>query len=254
MEKMKHGDFTDLAANYAQYRPGYSPLVRDTILSLLPESPNVADVGSGTGIWSRMLAAGGAKVTAVEPNDAMRTEGIRQSPADMLWVDAAAENTTLPSSQYDLVCMASSFHWPDFAQAVKEFDRISKPQGFFMALWNTRFFEKNPLLVRIEAKLHELVPDMKRISSGRSEFCSTLTQRLASESVFSDVMYCEGFHLELQTPEHYIGLWESVNDVRVQAGEERFSAFINYIRKETSGMQYIEAHYMTRAWIARRSG
>ena len=31
---MKHGDFTSLAANYAQYRPGYSPFVLDAFVGL----------------------------------------------------------------------------------------------------------------------------------------------------------------------------------------------------------------------------
>lgn len=34
------------------------------------------------------------------------------------------------------------------------------------------------------------------------------------------VLYLEVRHTEMQTPERYIGLLESVNDVRVQAGEE----------------------------------
>ncbi len=34
---MKHGDFTALADNYARYRPGYSPFVRDAFLSLSTE-------------------------------------------------------------------------------------------------------------------------------------------------------------------------------------------------------------------------
>lgn len=31
---MKHGDFTQLAENYALYRPGYSPFVRDVFLAM----------------------------------------------------------------------------------------------------------------------------------------------------------------------------------------------------------------------------
>lgn len=32
--KMKHGDFTELADNYAKYRPGYSPFALDAFLAL----------------------------------------------------------------------------------------------------------------------------------------------------------------------------------------------------------------------------
>ena len=248
---MKLGDFSDLAENYAKYRPGYSPFILNVVRAFLPDKPRVADVGAGTGIWTRMLIAKDCLVTAVEPNDEMRKEGELQTPG-IHWVGASAEETTLPDNAFDMVSMASSFHWPDFAKAVAEFDRITKPGGCFMALWNTRHIETSPLLMDIENTLLSLVPELKRVSSGKSEFCNNLQGKLASESAFSEVLYLEGFHTELQTPEHYIGLWKSVNDVRVQAGETRFAAFMDYVRKKIAHLPHIEAEYRTRAWLARK--
>lgn len=252
---MKHGDFTSLAANYALYRPGYSPLVLDAFVGLAEGQGErvCADVGAGTGICSRQLAERGLRVLAVEPNDAMREEGERGTgPLNIAWRKGSAENTGLETASVDMACMASSFHWPDFDLAVREFHRILRPGGLFMALWNTRRYESNPLLVEIEDYLHTLVPELRRVSSGRSEFCATLTERLSQRSEFEDVLYLEGRHTEEQSPERYIGLWESVNDVRVQAGEERFRRFIDYIRERTAGVPFIEAEYLTRAWIARK--
>lgn len=249
---MKHGDFTTLADNYARYRPGYSPFVLDAFLALAQSGRVCADVGAGTGIWSRQVAAAGAQVVAVEPNDAMRQAGEKQNAGlDIAWRKGKAEATGLPDASCDMVCMASSFHWPDFDAAVREFHRILKPGGLFMALWNTRRFESNPLLAEIEAYLHRLVPELKRVSSGRSEFCDSLTDRLRQRQEFADVLYLEGRHAELQSPERYIGLWQSVNDVRVQAGEERFARFIEHIRHVTADVPVIEAEYLTRAWITR---
>lgn len=249
---MKHGDFTDLAENYALYRPGYSPFVLDAFSSLASGNA-CADIGAGTGIWSRQLSSKNLKVTAIEPNDAMRNAGIRQNGNNKIaWLKGSAEATGLPSGSFDMVSMASSFHWPDFDAAVREIYRILKPSGLFMALWNTRHYENNPLLARIENYLKKLVPELKRISSGRSEFCENLTDNLLMRNEFSDVIYLEGRHTEKQTPERYVGLWKSVNDIRVQAGEARFSEFINYIKKEIEGLPFIEAEYITRAWIARR--
>ena len=212
-----------------------------------------ADVGAGTGICSRQLAERGLRVIAVEPNDAMREQGERANGApDITWRKGSAETTGLAAASVDMVVMASSFHWPDFDHAVREFHRILRPGGLFMALWNTRRFESNPLLVEIEDHLHALVPELRRVSSGRSEFCGTLTERLRECGAFEDVLYLEGRHTEEQSPERYIGLWESVNDVRVQAGEERFRRFIDYIRERTADVPVIEAEYLTRAWIARK--
>lgn len=256
-ESLKHGDFTSLAANYALYRPGYSSFVLDAFLALQGKTPgelHVADVGAGTGIWSRALAERGVRVTAVEPNEAMREAGIRQTGSlPIVWRQGSAEDTGLPASQFDAVCMASSFHWPEFDLAVKEFHRILQPKGVFMALWNPRYYESNPLLVDIEDTLHSMVPHLKPISSRRSEFCAGLLERLLQRAEFSDVLYLEGRHVERQTQERYIGLWQSVNDVQVQAGEEVFARFISAVRDKIAASPYIEAEYLTKAWLARRA-
>lgn len=183
----------------------------------------------------------------------MRAEGVKANGTlDITWCKGSAEKTGLETASVDMVCMASSFHWPDFDLAVREFHRILRPGGLFMALWNTRRYETNPLLVEIENHLHTLVPELKRVSSGRSAFCDTLTERLEQRSEFEDVLYLEGRHTEKQDQERYIGLWESVNDVRVQAGEERFQHFIDYVRERTGDIPVISAEYLTRAWIARK--
>lgn len=252
MKQISHGDFTSLADDYAKYRPAYSPFIADMAMAMLPKNPQIADIGAGTGIWGNMLAERGANVAAVEPNDAMRRKGEEQKGKIARWVAADAENTTLQGAAYDLVCMASSFHWPDFHKAIQEFDRLLKSRGFFLALWNTRSIEKDPLLTRIERKLKELVPNLVRVSSGKSDFCDRLTHRLEQETPFKDVVYLEGYHVEFQTPEQYLGVWKSVNDVQVQAGPERFGSFLDYIQEETRTLDRIEAHYTTRAWLARR--
>ena len=182
----------------------------------------------------------------------MREAGEKQGDGlDISWSSGRAEDTGLPATSCDMVSMASAFHWPDFDASVREFARSLKPGGLFIALWNTRRYEANPLLVEIEEYLYRLVPELKRISSGRSQFCDNLTEALRGRSEFCDVLYLEGLHIELQSPERYIGLWESVNDVRVQAGEDRFARFIRHIREVTKDIQVIEAEYLTRAWIAR---
>ncbi|MBU1247078.1 MAG: class I SAM-dependent methyltransferase [Proteobacteria bacterium] len=256
---MKHGDFSSLADDYAKYRPGYSPMVLSALFGMASDPKkdlSVADVGAGTGIWSRMMLGQGRQVTSVEPNNSMREQGIRltrESGDALRWVAGSAEQTTLKDESCDVVTMASSFHWPDFDAAITEFHRILRPGGLFMALWNTRFIHSNPILVEIEEKLHSLVPNMKRVSSGKSEFCDSLFESLHERSEFSDVLYLEGRHSEQQSVERYIGLWRSVNDVRVQAGETRFEAFLSFIAERLEGVEYINADYTTRAWIAKKA-
>lgn len=127
------GDFTALAEKYALYRPGYSSFVLDALVGLsgrVPESLKVADVGAGTGIWSRMMAQRGLQVTAVEPNDAMRAEGMRQNGRlPVVWVKGSGEASTLADRDFDIVTMASAFHWTDFDAAYSTRAWIARRAG-----------------------------------------------------------------------------------------------------------------------------
>ena len=255
---MKHGDFTGLAGDYARFRPGYAPQVATAILNYVGRDAarvDAADVGAGTGIWTRTLAARGLhSVVAVEPNDDMRGQGIETSRGtDIVWRKGSAEATGLPIGSADLVSMASSFHWADFDKACEEFHRILRPNGVFVALWNPRFIEANPLLVEIEAQISQLKPDIKRVSSGRSGITERLTDMLSAKPQFTEVLYLEGRHSQSQTPDQYLGAWRSVNDLQVQLGPELFQTFLDFIEKRITGLTAIETTIVTRAWVARRA-
>lgn len=258
-QTIKPGDFTGLATDYSQHRPDYCPSVLRALLGLLgkPTSEvDFVDVGAGTGIWTRMVHDAGVRsVTAVEPNEDMRNNGIADSQrTDVCWLAGGAEATGLPSGSADWLSMASSFHWANFDTATQEFHRVLRAGGRFTALWNPRLIEVNPLLVEIEAHLDTLRPNIKRVSSGRSGITETLTEQLWASPCFEDVVYLEGRHIIEMTPERYLGAWRSVNDLRVQLGPEKFDAFLDFVEKHIASQKVIEATYLTRAWSARRKG
>lgn len=253
------GKFDRLAGEYSRYRPSYAPSVASAVLGLLERNPaeiDAADVGAGTGIWTRMLAQRGLRsVVAVEPSDAMRAAGVRDQAAfPIRWLAGQAEQTGLPSCSVDLLTMASSFHWADFDAAVGEFHRVLRSDGWFCAVWNPRLIEVNPLFVEIEGYLDDLCPGLERRSSGRSSFTETLTERLWGCGRFDDVVTLEGRHVAMQSREHYLGAWRSVNDVQAQLGPERFAAFLRRIEERLEGIDTLEVTYLTRAWAARRKG
>ena len=144
--------------------------------------------------------------------------------------------------------MASSFHWTNFAAATQEFHRLLRPRGRFTALWNARLIETNPLLVEIETHLRAIQPNIKRSSTDMKE---TLSEQLWASPWFEDVVYIEGRHDINMTPERYLGVWRSVNELRVQLGEQ-FDAFLDFVRQRVAGQPSIKATYNTRAWSARR--
>lgn len=258
--KMKLGDFTGLAQNYSQYRAGYSNTVLHNFLNQFskPASDLVAaDVGAGTGIWTRQLARAGLKqVFAIEPNEDMRSQGAADSkeiPA-ISFHEGAGDATNLDDVSVDMVSMASSFHWVDFETGTREFHRILNDGGFFLALWNPRVITEGTLLAEIEDLAHNLAGSRERVSSGRSGRAEKMTSLLESSPLFDNVKYMEDTHTVRQSLEHYIGVWRSVNDLQTRMGSANFNEFLSKIEKmviDNGG--YVETTYATRAWSSQKA-
>jgi SAM-dependent methyltransferase len=133
--------FSDRVDDYVRYRPGYPAGVIDLLRAragLAPASA-VADIGSGTGIFTRLLLDAGARVFAVEPNDAMRSAAefeFRARPG-FTSVKGSAEATGLGDHAVALITCAQAFHWFDAARTRREFIRILAPNGWCALVWNT---------------------------------------------------------------------------------------------------------------------
>lgn len=103
----------------------------------------VADIGAGTGIFTRLLLENGNRVFGVEPNREMRLaaeEYLSQYPK-FVSIEGTAEATTLPNHSLDQVTSAQAAHWFERESALGEFRRILKPKGFLLLVWNERRIE-----------------------------------------------------------------------------------------------------------------
>ena len=96
---MEKGDFSRLAEDYANFRPGYNLEVVKHIVyatGLKAEDISAADIGAGTGIFSKCLSKMGVqRITAVEPNDKMRQVGMRVSESNVKFLRSAKQNNTM---------------------------------------------------------------------------------------------------------------------------------------------------------------
>jgi SAM-dependent methyltransferase len=151
------GRFSDRVENYVRYRPGYPAEVLRVLRDecRLSASDVVADIASGTGIWSRMLLENGNRVFGVEPNAEMRQSGERLlAEFDRFTsVPGTAEVTTLSDRSVDVVTAAQAAHWFDRERARREFVRILKPGGWLVLLWNERLTDATAFLRAYEQLL-----------------------------------------------------------------------------------------------------
>ena len=255
---MKQGDFTQLAKQYIN-RPAYDPLILKTLLKIIDyekkkENFQVVEVGAGTGKLTKMLLEMGLEVVAVEPNDAMREEGIKytQDFANVKWQKGSGEETGIEAEYADWVVMASSFHWTDPNKSLPEFNRILKEDGYFTAIWNPRNINISEFHTKIEEKIKTIVPELKRVSSGGKGKTQEWEYVLTSTGDFKGCIFVETDYEEVMTKERYIGAWESVNDIRAQAGKQRWEKIMAMIKEEIKGLKYIETPYKMRAWTVKK--
>lgn len=265
-------DYTTLAKNYLN-RPQYSPYLLSALLKVVDSDKiypfMVADIGAGTGQFSKMLHESGIDVTAIEPNDQMIHFGRQYAGDKINWIKAPAEATGMPDNHFDWVVMASSFHWTDPKKSLPEFHRILKPGGYFTALWNPRNSVDNELNIKINQIIStytEEVPKKSDIinqkwdkvvsSSGLYTESDLVEQRwdkvITSTGHFKDPLFMQADYSEVMNQERYIGYWDSFNLIRHQIGEAKYAEIIEVIRKEISALQEINLELKIISWTAQR--
>ena len=150
--------FSNRVADYVRCRPSYPPAILEWLRDTIGFSPawGIADIGSGTGIFSRLFVENGNVVHGVEPNDAMRAaaEEMLADRANFLSVRGLAEATTLPDASIDLVATAQAFHWFEPLTARREFRRILKPDGWALIVFNSRRKDASPFMRAYDDYLH----------------------------------------------------------------------------------------------------
>lgn len=143
LEELKPKErFSDRVQNYAKYRPEYPNEIISYLHSAVGLNKNsvIADIGSGTGICTKVFLDNGNIVYAVEPNQDMRqsAEYLLGAYDNFYSIDGSAENTKLQSESIDIITVAQAFHWFTPKPTKEEFFRILKPNGVVVLLWNYR--------------------------------------------------------------------------------------------------------------------
>src|SRR5699024_3161920 len=114
-DKIKETEsFSGKAEYYQIGRADYSIAIYNIFREMnIKGNTTIADIGDGTGIFSKILLATDAIVYSIEPNNdmfAVLQENLKKYSRSFL-VHATAENTMLPNQSIDIITAAQSFHW-----------------------------------------------------------------------------------------------------------------------------------------------
>jgi SAM-dependent methyltransferase len=123
-------------AGYDANRPSPpSALVDLLCLVTQVERPRlVVDLGSGTGLSTRVWAHRADEVVGVEASEEMRARAEEATVApNVRFVQAFADASGLPDGAADIVTCSQSFHWMEPEPTLAEVARILRPGGVFAA-------------------------------------------------------------------------------------------------------------------------
>jgi|SRR5450631_2016218 len=134
--------FSDSVENYVKYRPSYPQEIIPFLEKHyhLSRDNRIADIGSGTGIFSELFLKSAYPVIGIEPNEHMRkaAETKLAGYPGFTSRNHRAEQTGLRTQSLDLITVAQAFHWMEPVKTKKEFFRILKPGGHIALAWNLR--------------------------------------------------------------------------------------------------------------------
>jgi SAM-dependent methyltransferase len=127
-------------AGFAEHYDRYRPRPPNSLLELLPalagvDHPSlVVDLGSGTGLSTRVWAGRVEQAIGVEPNEAMRmfAEHVTDA-ANVRYVGGSSYETGLPGGCADVVTAAQSIQWMQPERVFPELGRILRFGGVFCA-------------------------------------------------------------------------------------------------------------------------
>jgi len=151
--------FENLAGDYDAFRPNYPSgimkALRDFFVSDNTSGRLIIDVGAGTGISTRGLAAAfGTDYFAigVEPCLPMLQKAILhpESNGTIAYAVGAAENLPIADASVGLVATAQAVQWFDRPRFYREAARVLQTGGVLAIMQNNRDWKGNPFLEAYE--------------------------------------------------------------------------------------------------------
>ena len=134
--------YDSIGQSYSKFRLPDSRIV-DSLLNLLQLKPEsiIADIGAGTGGYSRAIADQGFLLYAVEPSSVMRKQAIKHSRVQ--YFTGFAENIPLPTSSVDAaISILATHHFANLEKALQEMNRVTKTGAIAILTFDPRLGEK----------------------------------------------------------------------------------------------------------------
>lgn len=124
--------FSSNAEGYAKYRPQYPQELFDYIVSFVEKKEAAWDCATGNGQAAAVLARHFKQVEATDISEAQLKNATKKE--NIRYTVVPAEQTSFPDNSFDLITVATAYHWLDWKAFYNEATRVGK-QGCIVAAW-----------------------------------------------------------------------------------------------------------------------
>lgn len=247
--------FSSRVENYLRFKPHYPKKLIDFLYEECGFSWEsvIADIGSGMGVFSRLLLERGSRVVGIEPNGEMRSAAERilcdEFPR-FVSLGATAENTTLSDASVHHIVCTQSFHGFDLDRSKEEFARILRPGGSLVLICSKQITGGNDFTSEYEAL-------KKRFSKTNNHIIGQYESQQDYHKLFSS-----GPYMALSIPGQQILDFEGVKGRLLacfdipNAGEDGYDAMLEELQilfELYSQSGKVTLHYETQAHAGRLS-
>lgn len=138
--------FNHISSNYDRVRGKeiFNSLLKTVKLFHIKDNDWILDVGTGTGLFSVLLAEHGFRIIGIDRNPQMLAKAISKdinNDCHFKGVLGSAEQLPFPSETFYLVISTNAIHHFDLYQHLKEVSRVLKTGGHYIIF--SRFREQN---------------------------------------------------------------------------------------------------------------
>lgn len=224
--------FGSAAEAYEQYRLEYPVELVDRILGHATRPVRTAlEIGAGTGKATRLFAAAGLRVTALEPDPAMLTQLEKHVNGDVDPVLSTFEDADL-SDCVDLVYAAAALHWTDPVTRWPRIAALLSPGGVFASFGGPRYIADERLREEVRRVREPYIADDDILSPDGTPADAVLQwpgTEMVTSAWFTDV---EQIVLERRvsvTADEFIGHLSTISACLILPAEKR-TELLSHIR------------------------
>jgi SAM-dependent methyltransferase len=252
--------YDGLAQRYERSRPSYPP---ESIAHLRVDAGDLAaDIGAGTGIFTRQLALflNRARVVGVEASADMHRQAEQSSAgiANLSFLRGTAEALPFEDNTVRLLTVATAIHWFDRGAFYTEASRCLRADGELVVIQNIRRWWEDPFLAGYEALHEAAVAGYRRgrypaRHGGYDEL--DVARELAARTDFCDVRVDDFHWSRPMTREEFVDFSQSSSitqrAVKVMGEQPYLQALRRLLNEHTGTRDLVDVAYLTRLTSAK---